>query len=57
MRRLRQGTESKDNSAVARAVLDKAGRLLLAANVRTLTDGSRQPLDIPESLRRGCPGG
>lgn len=52
---------SEDNSAVARAVLDKAGHLLLSANVRTLTDGRRQPLDIPDSLRQHqsptCPGG
>lgn len=58
--RLMRGMErAEDKSAVARTVLDKAGQILLNANVRTLTNGERQPLDIPESLLRhknnSCP--
>jgi hypothetical protein len=42
---------AEDDSKIARSVLDKAGHVLLSANVRTLTDGRRQPLNIPESLQ------
>lgn len=42
----------EDRSRIARAVLDKAGDLLLGASVRTLTDGQPTTLDVPECLRR-----
>ncbi|GGM71812.1 hypothetical protein GCM10011609_04450 [Lentzea pudingi] len=42
----------EDRSRVARAVLDKAGDLLLGASVRTLTDGQSTTLTVPACLRR-----
>ncbi|SDJ58057.1 hypothetical protein SAMN04488074_102430 [Lentzea albidocapillata subsp. violacea] len=42
----------EDRSRVARAVLDKAGDLLLGASVRTLTDGQPTTLTVPACLRR-----
>ncbi|MDX8055879.1 oxygenase MpaB family protein [Lentzea sp. BCCO 10_0798] len=42
----------EDRSRVARAVLDKAGDLLLGASVRTLTDGQPTALVVPACLRR-----
>jgi hypothetical protein len=41
----------EDRSRVARAVLDKAGDLLLGASVRTLTDGRPTTLTVPACLR------
>ncbi|RKT54621.1 oxygenase MpaB family protein [Saccharothrix australiensis] len=42
---------SEDNSALAAAVLDKAGALLLGGSVRTLINGQSTTLDIPADLR------
>ncbi|SDI07576.1 hypothetical protein SAMN05192558_101739 [Actinokineospora alba] len=41
----------EDDNRVARAVLDKAGTLLLTGSVRTLTNGQSTTLSIPEDLR------
>ncbi|AHH97095.1 oxygenase MpaB family protein [Kutzneria albida] len=43
---------SEDNSRVARAVLDKAGQLLLTGSARTLSSGQPTSLCIPEDLRQ-----
>lgn len=42
---------SEDTSALANAILDKAGALLLGGSVRTLTNGQSTTLDIPADLR------
>ncbi len=42
----------EDRSRVARAVLDKAGDLLLGASVRTLSNGQSTTLTVPACLRR-----
>lgn len=42
----------EDRSRVARAVLDKAGDLLLGASVRTMTEGQSTTLNVPDCLRR-----
>lgn len=41
----------EDDNRAARAVLDKAGKLLLTGSVRTLTDGQSTTLTIPQDLR------
>ncbi|WP_197288555.1 oxygenase MpaB family protein [Nocardia sp. NRRL S-836] len=48
MRVLERG---EDRNRVARAVLDKAGTLLLGASVRTLTNGQSTTLSVPACLR------
>ncbi|WP_433247186.1 oxygenase MpaB family protein [Streptosporangium sp. CA-135522] len=50
MRRLER---VEDDNRAARAVLDKAAHLLLTGSVRTLADGQRVTLDIPERLWQG----
>lgn len=49
---MRAFERGEDRSRVARAVLDKAGDLLLGASVRTLTDGGPTTLTVPDCLRR-----
>jgi hypothetical protein len=48
MRVLERG---EDSNRVARAVLDKAGELLLGASVRTLTNGQSTTLNVPACLK------
>jgi len=42
---------SEDNSALATAILDRAGALLLGGSVRNLTDGQSTTLSIPTDLQ------
>ena len=56
VRALRALERAEDNSRVARAVLDKAGGVLLKTSARMLTGGRATPLAIPAGLR-GCPMG
>lgn len=50
-RLLRALERSEDSGPAARAVLDKAGALLLGSSVRVLTDGQSTTLNIPADLR------
>ncbi|WP_237047839.1 oxygenase MpaB family protein [Lentzea guizhouensis] len=50
-RLMRAFERGEDNNRVARAVLDKAGVLLLGASVRTLTNGQSTTLNVPACLR------
>ena len=52
LERQRLGRPHLDRSRVARAVLDKAGDLLLGASVRTMTEGQSTTLNVPDCLRR-----
>ncbi|WP_371782665.1 oxygenase MpaB family protein [Streptosporangium subroseum] len=52
-RLMRQMERMEDDNRAARAVLDKAAQLLLTGSVRTLADGQRAVLNIPEGLQHG----
>jgi hypothetical protein len=51
VRLMRLVQRAEDDSRVARAVLDKAGQLLLSGSTRVLTNGESTTLSIPDGLR------